>query len=61
MPTLEDKLNYIVHYQNLQQYVELGMKVKKIHKIVAFHQTPWLRTYIDFNAIMRKNAKNEFK
>lgn len=61
VPTLEDKLNYIVHYQNLQQYVELGMKVKKIHKIVAFHQTPWLRTYIDFNAIMRKNAKNEFE
>lgn len=61
IPTLRTKTNYVLHYRNLQLYVELGMKVRKIHRIIGFQQRPWLKDYIDFNASMRKNAKNEFE
>lgn len=27
--SLDDKNNYVVHYRNLQLYLELGMKMKK--------------------------------
>lgn len=45
IPSLKDKKNYVVHYRNLQLYVELGMKVSKIHRILGFHQQAWLKTY----------------
>ena len=61
IPTLRDKKNYVVHYRNLQLYIELGMKITKVHRILGFQQKPWLKTYINFNADMRKNAKNEFE
>jgi len=33
MATLEPKKNYIVHYRNLQQAIENGLKVEKVHFI----------------------------
>lgn len=61
IPTLENKTNYIVHYRNLQLYTELGMKVTKVHRILEFHQSPWLASYISFNTIKRQQAKNDFE
>lgn len=31
LATLEEKEHYVVHYKNLQLYLELGLKLKKIH------------------------------
>lgn len=61
IPTLENKCNYITHYRNLQLYMKLGMKIKKIHRIIEFDQSPWLAKYISFNTEKRQKSKNCFE
>ena len=61
VPNLMDKKNYVVHYRNLKLYLDLGLKVKKVHRALEFNQSPWLKQYIDFNTQKRTNAKNSFE
>ena len=37
------------------------MKLNKIHKILKFKQSDWLKKILDFNIDKRKNASNEFE
>ncbi|GBN50940.1 hypothetical protein AVEN_114505-1 [Araneus ventricosus] len=61
LTTLYDKTNYVVHYKILKQYLEMGLKLKKVHRILEFEQSDWLKKYIDLNTEMRKKATNEFE
>ena len=60
IPNLRDKKKYVVHYRNLKQYLQLGLILKKIHRILEFEQSPWMKPYIDLNTEERKKAQDEF-
>ena len=61
IPNLGIKTNYVVHYRNLQLYLSLGMKLTKIHRVLKFKQSDWMKKYIDFNSEKRMNATNDFE
>ena len=59
--TLYDKRGYAKDIRNLRQALNHGLKLKKVHKAIAFYQEAWLKPYIDMNTDLRKDAKNDFE
>ena len=61
IPNLWDKKKYIIHHENLKLYLELGLKVKKIHRGIKFREEPWMRSYIELNTDLRTKGKKDFE
>lgn len=59
--SLLDRQNYVIHYTLLIQCLNLGMKLTRIHRILKFKQSHWLKEYVDLNTSMRVKAKTTFE
>lgn len=59
MPNLNDKKVYVVHIKNLNQTLKHGLKLKKVHLIIRYEQSYWVKPYI--NTTLIAAAKQEFE
>ena len=57
MPNLFDKEKHVIHHENLKPYLRLGLKLKKIHRILEFNQSQWLKPCMEFNTQKRIEAE----
>ena len=61
IPNLRDKKKYVLHYKNLIQCLDMGLKIKHIHRGIKFVESEWMKSYIDKNTNLRAKAKNNFE
>ena len=62
MPNFFGEEKYVLHYENLQLYLRLGLKPKKLHNVLELHnQSQWLKPYIEFNTEKGQKQKKIMK
>ena len=61
VPNLKDKKGYVVHIKALDQALKHGLKLKKVHRVIEFQQSKWMKAYITLKTRLRKDANNEFE
>ena len=61
IPNLRDKKKYVLHYKNLIQCLDMGLKIKHIHRGIKFVESEWMKPYINKNTNLRAKAKNNFE
>ena len=59
--TLQDTKNYVLHYKNLPFYLNQGIKLKKVHRVLEFDQECWIALYIHMNTESESRHKPSLK
>ena len=53
VPNLHEKKKYVIHVKALTQALDHGLVLEKIHRVIQFKQSVWMKEYIDFNTRLR--------
>ena len=56
-----NKQNYLAHFAILKFYLQMGMSLSKVHRVIKFRQKPFFKFYIDTNSQKRAASKNAFE
>jgi len=59
--TFNDKNDYIIDIRVFKFYLQQGLELTNIDRVVQYKQKAWLKNWIDMNTDFRKNAKNDFE
>ena len=54
-----DNTRYVVHIKLLQQALNHGLKLKKVHRVIQFDQSAWIKKYIMLNIQLRKKTSTD--
>ena len=57
MSNFFDKEKSLIHLDNLHLYLKLGSKLTKIHRVLEFNQSQYLKPYIEFHTKKRIEAE----
>ena len=61
VPNLYNKRKYVIHIKALHQALKHGLVLEKIHRVIEFKQSAWMKECIDFNTRLRTKATNDFE
>lgn len=59
--TFHPRKNYVLHFKNLKLYLNLGMKLKKIHRVLKFTQKRFIQPFIELCTNARQDSSTDFE
>ena len=60
VPNLYYKRKYVIHVKALKQDIDHGLELERIHRVIEFKQSAWMKEYIDFNTMYQvENCSQE--
>ena len=61
LANLPNKNEYVILIKNFKQSLNIGLTLKKVHRVIKFNQKAWLEPHIKMNIDLRKIAKHDFE
>ena len=61
VPNLRNKTRYVTRGHSLKFYLDHGMSLKKVHRVIKFNQSAWIEPYVMMNTWMRMKAINNME
>jgi hypothetical protein len=61
VPHLGDRSHYVLHSSALRFYMEQGMNLIRVHRVIRFRQLDWMKPYVDACSSLRALATNDFE
>ena len=58
--SFETRVDYICHYENLQLYLQHGMKLESVGRVLSFDQKPFIKKYVEYFTKLRSMSTTVF-